>query len=129
MNWKIGAAVVVIVAGIILGSMSFVESNVEYTDFARAEQLQKKVQVNGVWVREMESAFVAEKAQFTFYMKDEKNRICKVVLDGAKPNNFEQATSIVVKGSFEGDHFHATDILTKCPSKYEGDSSSVKKSL
>jgi cytochrome c-type biogenesis protein CcmE len=53
----------------------------------------------------------------------------RVVLDGAKPNNFEIATSVVAKGSINGDHFHAKEVLTKCPSKYEGDAEAVKKTL
>jgi cytochrome c-type biogenesis protein CcmE len=52
-----------------------------------------------------------------------------VVLDGAAPNNFELATSVVAKGRYvaEGDYFHATEVLTKCPSKYEATGAEVKK--
>jgi len=52
----------------------------------------------------------------------------KVVFEGAKPNNFELADKIVVKGKFDGDHFHASQILTKCPSKYEGKEEDVMNS-
>lgn len=44
----------------------------------------------------------------------------RVVYKGTKPNNFEIATNVVVTGKFENGYFHATDVLTKCPSKYEG---------
>jgi cytochrome c-type biogenesis protein CcmE len=57
---------------------------------------------------------------FTFYMRDEDKRIAQVVLDGAKPNNFDIATSVVAKGRYENGVFHASEVLTKCPSKYEG---------
>jgi len=53
----------------------------------------------------------------------------KVVFDGAKPNNFEIANAVVVKGRYEEGYFHANEILTKCPSKYEADAESVKKTL
>ena len=43
-----------------------------------------------------------------------------LIYEGAMPNNFESATSIVVTGSYQNGYFHAKDILTKCPSKYEG---------
>ncbi len=129
MNGKVIAAVVVIIIGVILGAVNFLESNVEYADFAAAERSSKKVQVKGEWVKEMESGFNADKAQFSFYMKDDNQRVVKVILEGAKPNNFELAISVVAKGQFQGDHFHATEVLTKCPSKYEGDSESVKKTL
>jgi cytochrome c-type biogenesis protein CcmE len=38
-----------------------------------------------------------------------------------KPGNFEQATSVVLKGKTEGDRFVADQMLVKCPSKYQGD--------
>ncbi|MBI3005012.1 MAG: cytochrome c maturation protein CcmE [Ignavibacteriales bacterium] len=129
MKPKIVIGVLVIMAGVILGSVSFLESNVEYMDFAAAEKSHKKVQVKGEWVKNHESRFDAEKAQFVFYMKDDNNRVEKVILEGAKPNNFELATSVVAKGVYREGYFHATDVLTKCPSKYEGDAEAVKQSL
>lgn len=129
MKMKVIVGVVVIVAGIILSAVSFVQTNVEYGDFATAERTQKKIQVKGEWQKDMESSFNPKTAQFSFYMKDDHNTVVKVVLDGARPNNFELATSVVAKGSFNGNYFHATEVLTKCPSKYEGDAESVKKNL
>ncbi len=129
MKPKVLVAAVVMVVGVVVGAVNFMESSVEYMDFAAAEKSSKKAQVKGEWVRDMESGFDAEKTQFTFYMKDEASKVAKVVLDGAKPNNFEIATSVVAKGKFEDGYFHATEVLTKCPSKYEGDSESVQRSL
>ncbi len=62
-------------------------------------------------------------------MIDDNNREVKVVLDGAKPNNFELATSVVAKGRYKDGCFHANELLTKCPSKYEGDATAMKKTL
>lgn len=129
MNVKIIVAVVVIIAALVFGMMSFVESNVEYMDFAKAERTAKKVQVKGKWVKEKDAKFDAAKSQFVFYMIDDNNKECKVVLDGGKPNNFEIATEIVVKGRLQEGYFHASEILTKCPSKYEGDADAVKKTI
>ena len=129
MNMKIIAGIVVIVLALVFGAMTFIDSNIEYTDFAKAQAVNKKVQVKGKWVAEKETKFDAASSQFVFYMVDEQNRECKVVLDGAKPNNFEIATDIVAKGRFKEGYFHANEVLTKCPSKYEGDGSAVKKSL
>jgi cytochrome c-type biogenesis protein CcmE len=39
------------------------------------------------------------------------------------------ATSVVAKGRFKDGSFYASEILTKCPSKYDGDSTAVKKSM
>ena len=129
MKLKIIIGGIVVIAGIVLGALNFLESNVEYTDFSTAERTNKKVQVKGEWIKDQPTNFDAEKVKFSFYMKDESNRVSKVVLDGAKPNNFELATSVVAKGKFANGEFHATDVLTKCPSKYEGTSETVKKSL
>jgi cytochrome c-type biogenesis protein CcmE len=129
MNVKIIVAAVVIVAFIVFGAVSFMDSNVEYTDFAKAEKTSKKVQVKGAWVKEKETQFDAKAGQFIFYMIDDNNREAKVVLDGAKPNNFELATSVVAKGRYKDGCFHANELLTKCPSKYEGDATAMKKTL
>ena len=61
-------------------------------------------------------------------MKDEGNNVMKVVLDGARPNNFEMAESVVAKGKVKDGNFYAKEVLTKCPSKYEGKGEDVKKS-
>jgi len=50
MKAKVIVGAIVVVIGIVLGAMNFMESNVEYADFAAAEQSHKKVQVKGEWV-------------------------------------------------------------------------------
>ncbi|MDE3056444.1 MAG: cytochrome c maturation protein CcmE [Bacteroidota bacterium] len=129
MKLKIIIGSVVIAVFVIFGAISFMNSNVEYTDFAKAEKLGKKVQVKGAWLRNKESQLDTKSGQFIFYMKDDNNKEEKVILEGGKPNNFEIATSIVAKGRYKDGAFHASEILTKCPSKYEGDASAVKKTL
>jgi cytochrome c-type biogenesis protein CcmE len=129
MNAKILLAVVVIVAGLIVGVVNFLESNVEYGDFTMAERVERTVQVKGEWVKEAQTRFDAQKGQFLFSMRDENGRVMPVVLAGAKPNNFEIATSIVAKGRLDNGVFYASNVLTKCPSKYEGDAAAVKESL
>ena len=129
MKIKIIIASVVVVAAIIFGTVSFVETNVVYTDFQAAVSSHKKVQVKGEWLKDKPTSFDAAKAQFVFYMKDDAGQEEKVVLDGAKPNNFEIANAIVVKGRYQDGYFHASNILTKCPSKYEADAETVKKTL
>lgn len=129
MNLKVVVASIIIVGALIFGASTFMESNIEYMDFEKAMTVNKKVQVKGKWVKEKESNFDASKSQFTFYMVDDNNQEVKVVLDGAKPNNFDLATEVVAKGRFKEGYFHANELLTKCPSKYEGDGEAVKKTL
>lgn len=129
MNLKVIVASIIIVGALIFGASTFIESNIEYMDFSAAQAVNKKVQVKGKWVKEKDAQFDAQKSQFVFYMVDDNNQEVKVVLDGAKPNNFEMATEVVAKGRFKDGYFHANELLTKCPSKYEGDGAAVKKSL
>jgi len=129
MKTKIIIAAVVIVAALVFGAVSFVETNVEYTDVQTAIASGKKVQVKGEWVKSKEASFDATQKVFVFYMKDDHGQEVKVVLDGAKPNNFEVAKAVVVKGRYRDGCFYASDVLTKCPSKYEADAETVKKSL
>lgn len=129
MNLKVVVASIIIVGALIFGASTFIESNIEYMDFSTAQTANKKVQVKGKWVKEKESSFDAQKAQFTFYMIDDNQQEVKVVLDGAKPNNFDIATEVVAKGRFKDGYFHANELLTKCPSKYEGNADAVKKTL
>ncbi len=126
MNVKVVVGSIVVLVFLGFGAYSFLDSNVEYTDIAGAMEKNKKVQLKGTWNREKQSSFNPSTSQFTFYLTDDAGRECRVVLEGAAPNNFEMATSVVAKGKFapEG-YFHATEVLTKCPSKYEPEASEV----
>lgn len=53
-----------------------------------------------------------------FFMKDNEGQECKVILNKEKPEGFERSESLVVTGRMEGNTFMATDLLMKCPSKY-----------
>ena len=56
--------------------------------------------------------------QFSFYMIDNKGMERKVILMKNKPQDFERSEQIVTIGKIKGDEFIASDILMKCPSKY-----------
>lgn len=129
MNKKMIVGGLIIVVFIVFGAYSFLESTVEYSDFQGAMKSGKKVQVKGYWLKEKNSFYDAKENHFTFYMRDDNNDETKVILEGARPNNFEIASSLVVKGRYRDGYFHASDILTKCPSKYEGTAEEVKKTI
>ena len=99
-------------------------------DIAGAMKSHRKVQLKGTWNKDKDASFDPATSRFTFFLVDEQGQECKVVLEGAAPNNFELATSVVAKGRFvEEGYFHATEVLTKCPSKYEAQGDEVKKSV
>ncbi len=126
MKVKVAVGSLIIIAGIIFGAINFFGSNIEYGDFQKARYIQKRIQVKGEWVKDRESYFDSQRMQFIFFLKDDSGEILKVVLEGAKPNNFENAPSMVVTGKITGDYFYATEILTKCPSKYDGKTGPMK---
>lgn len=57
---------------------------------------------------------------FTFTLKDDKNNSIDVYSSKSKPQNFDHAEQIVLKGRYKPNkkHFEANEILVKCPSKY-----------
>lgn len=123
---RIIVGIVIVVVFLVVGFMSFMDSKIEYVNFTEAQSRQRTVEVKGEWVKNKDSKFDVGTNQFTFYMKDDNATEMKVVFDGAKPNNFEVAEAVVVKGKVKSDYFAAKDILTKCPSKYEAKGTDVK---
>jgi cytochrome c-type biogenesis protein CcmE len=101
-------------------------TKIEYMDFLAARQAGRTAQIAGTWVKEKGHSYDAEANEFRFTMADEKGNQMPVVLHAAKPNNFEMSVSVVATGRIENDAFHATNVLTKCPSKYESGGESLK---
>jgi cytochrome c-type biogenesis protein CcmE len=113
-----GGFIIVLFLGIM--AYLFTQSNIKYeSNFANIKGTDKIVKATGSWVKEKNYEMNREQNTFSFFMKDEKGDEMKVVYNGVMPNNFETATSVVVTGSYQNGYFHAKDILTKCPSKYE----------
>ncbi len=119
MKAKYVIAGLVIVAFVIFGAISFMQNNIEYVTAKAAEKSHRLVQVKGAWAKDMQSFYDAQSNTFHFYMVDDERTVLPVVLNGAKPNNFEIANDIVAKGKYENGVFHASEVLTKCPSKYQ----------
>ncbi len=61
----------------------------------------------------------AERRFFTFFMNDRDDNEQKVVFYGDLPQDFEKSEQLVIVGHFEKDVFVASNILLKCPSKYD----------
>jgi len=113
-----GGFIIVLFLGI-MGYL-FTQSNIKYeSNFANVKNTDKTVKATGSWVKEKNYEMNREQNTFSFIMKDETGSEMKVIYEGTMPNNFESATSVVVTGSYRNGYFHAKDILTKCPSKYE----------
>lgn len=56
---------------------------------------------------------------FTFILVDNNNEAQEVVYFHPKPQDFEKSEQVVVVGNVKDNVFVASEILMKCPSKYE----------
>ena len=56
--------------------------------------------------------------RFEFTMTDNEGTTKKVIYSNTKPQDFEKSEQIVVVGKCKEDAFYASQILMKCPSKY-----------
>jgi cytochrome c-type biogenesis protein CcmE len=111
---------ILILAGIVLlvsaaGDMS------SYSSFSDAIQSGNKVKVVGKLAKDKELYYnpTENPNYFSFYISDNKGEVRKVVLNAAKPQDFELSEQIVVTGKMKGTDFYATELLMKCPSKYK----------
>lgn len=118
--WKyiIAGAAILVLAWVGISALS--DSSIEYATVDRAEKLGKTVQIIGTWDKPTGWSYDAQSNTFAFTLRDEQGKLIPVELIGAKPNNFEAAVSVVVKGRIEDGVLKASNVLTKCPSKYEG---------
>jgi len=108
---------------VFLGFMAylFTQSNIKYeNDFTKVMSQDKIVKATGSWVKEKSYEIDSKNRVFSFYMTDTQGNEMKVVFNGTMPNNFESAKSVVVTGEYKDGCFQASNILTKCPSKYGG---------
>lgn len=94
-----------------------------YSTFTEAKQKDTELYVVGVLNKEkaLEYDPVKDANRFTFYMYDNDSTECEVIFNGAKPQDIERSEQIVLTGKMEGNQFHASKILMKCPSKYNQD--------
>jgi cytochrome c-type biogenesis protein CcmE len=114
----IGIIIIAIAIGAILTTLNNTST---YASFAEAAQDPgTEFHVVGKLNKEKESIYdpKADANIFSFYMIDNKGMEKKVVLHKNKPQDFERSEQIVLIGKIEGEEFRASDILMKCPSKY-----------
>jgi cytochrome c-type biogenesis protein CcmE len=110
--------VVVIAAVVGLSSLFTGGGMISYVSFSEARTASGNVQVMGE-ILGSETSYDPGTGTFTFYITNDSGDRMRIVYDGTKPGNFEQATSVVCIGRFKDDAFHASKLLVKCPSKYQ----------
>ena len=118
MNIKIMLAVGLLVAAVAIGLTSFKQTMTPYIGFAEAKSASGQVQVNGM-LADKNYVMKPQEQYLRFNLKDSKGEVMPVEYHGVIPGNFDQAVSVVAIGQFQRDHFEATQLLVKCPSKYK----------
>lgn len=119
LKFIIGGAVGIVF--IVIALFSLDSSKIEYSDFKSAQNSGKIVQIIGAWEKVKPYEYDTKSNTFTFDLKDEKQNTATVIFKGSKPNNFDIAPMVVVKGKYTGGKFEASEVLTKCPSKYQSE--------
>ncbi|MDZ4724342.1 MAG: cytochrome c maturation protein CcmE [candidate division Zixibacteria bacterium] len=127
MNAKYVIGSVIIVVFLTWGASAFFKTTVQYVSIQNAVASNRKVQVMGK-IDFSRVNYNADKTrlEFAVFNPEDQDTISAfrmpVVYYGTVPGNFDQATSVVLKGqpNSEG-YFVADQILVKCPSKYQGE--------
>ncbi len=114
---------IIIIVFTVWAGISFNATLTPYVSIADAKASSSTVQVKGERLGEGE--FNVQSNLFVFKIRDEFGDVVKVVYDGAKPGNFDQAVQIVCVGKYKDGVFYAKDLLVKCPSKYQEEGAGV----
>jgi cytochrome c-type biogenesis protein CcmE len=124
---KIYISAVFLIAG---GILFFSMSGKDLSTYATFEQATtgEKLKIAGQLAKDKEMIYNPEQDpnHFSFFMRDNNGEERKVVLNGAKPQDFELSEQLVVTGRMGDDAFYASEILMKCPSKYKDEEIKIK---
>lgn len=114
----IGIVIIAVAIGAILATLNNTST---YASFSEAAQSPgTEFHVVGKLDKSKETVYEpkVDANLFSFYMIDNKGEERKVILNKNKPQDFERSEQIVTIGKMKGEDFIASDILMKCPSKY-----------
>jgi cytochrome c-type biogenesis protein CcmE len=123
----IGIIIIAVAIGAILATLNNTST---YASFAEASQSPgTEFHVVGKLDKGKETVYEPkiDANSFSFYMIDNKGSERKVILKKNKPQDFERSEQIVTIGKIKGEEFIASDILMKCPSKYNDGKPQVSK--
>ena len=120
MNLKVVLAVALLGVAVGVGVTSFKKTVTPYISFAEARRSSGLVQVNGV-LADKKYVLEPDRQYLSFRLRDAKGEVMPVEYRGVVPGNFDQATSVVAIGRYQGERFEAEQLLVKCPSKYQAE--------
>lgn len=112
-------AVLVAVAGVGMTLFAFLSSASPYVSAKEAAANPgKRVHVAGA-IDHSSVRMSLGMGSFEFDLVDEHGDRLRVRYNKAKPGNFDMAPKASVSGEYRDGLFHADDLKTQCPSKYE----------
>lgn len=117
---------IIIVLFMVWGASAFLKTTIQYVSITEASRAKRTVQVMGkIDFDKVNYNAEESRLEFAIYDAEADDKVGAQTLDvvfyGVVPGNFDQATSVVLKGQSQGDHFVAEQMLVKCPSKYQGE--------
>ena len=118
---------VIIVVFLAWGATAFLKTTIQYVSLDEAAHSTRTVQVMGkIDFDKVKYHTDDTRLEFSIFDPEASDKATAehlpVVYKGVVPGNFDQATSVVLKGKM-GDNgmFVADKMLVKCPSKYQGE--------
>ncbi|MBU8932690.1 MAG: cytochrome c maturation protein CcmE [candidate division Zixibacteria bacterium] len=126
MNGKYIAGILVVVVFLAWGTSAFLKTTIQYVSLEEARTASRTVQVMGkIDFATVNHNSEQSRLEFAIYDAEADDPIgadrLEVHYYGVVPGNFDQATSVVLKGKPQSSSFVAEQMLVKCPSKYQGD--------
>lgn len=112
--------VLIIFSAILVGSIMWTYFDAStYANFELADNNKGQTfTVVGYLDKEVDMNFDARKSIFTFTAIDKSGEKKVVIYNQPKPTDFERSEEITMKGVSTDSVFVASEILMKCPSKY-----------
>ncbi|MEL0108927.1 MAG: cytochrome c maturation protein CcmE, partial [Cryomorphaceae bacterium] len=112
-------AIIIAIAVLIGYTLVRLGNSSTYSSFSDATALNgEKTTVIGYLDLEESMDFNPKTVQFAFTARDKKGNSSRVIYNQPKPQDFERSEEITMTGYATDSAFIATDILMKCPSKY-----------
>ncbi len=112
----IALVIVFLSIGVVIATLS---DSSTYMDFESAKlNAGQTFTVIGELDKDGEMNYNARQNLFTFYAVDKEGNRSKVFYREPKPQDFERSEDITMKGFATDTGFVASEILLKCPSKY-----------
>ena len=112
---------IVVVSAIVMALYSFRSTMTSYVSVSEAKESSRPVQVAGVLVKGSKR-YDLKKNALVFTLREDSGEEMMVEYDGPKPANFDDVEKVVSVGKYNREKrvFEASELLVKCPTKYEG---------